>query len=151
MTDGLRWKSESFSMWVKPTLLSPSCIKTHCTACPVLWGNDRVRWQELWLVAVPAESAKASTPATTACHGGMQNTSAMNLKCLWTTSAPSRKHQPTADPVGGQKKGYCFLVLSLPWAAVGKGTQLSPGLMQLTVENSEMHLKAHGEQKNSML
>lgn len=72
----------------------------------------------------------------------------MNPECLWTASAPSGDHHPAADPVAWQKKkSYCFLVLSPRYATAGKVTTRNPSVVQPTVENSEMHLKAYNEQK----
>lgn len=135
MTDRLRSKCDSFSMWVKSALLSPSSIKPH--AQPSRCHRTRTRAGTCGCPVEPRRDVKYLCP---------------NLKRLWIMSVPSGKHQPIADPATGQENRLLFAG-ALTTLSCSRKRDLSPssGSMQPTGEKSQVHLKAHREQNISML
>lgn len=128
MTDGLRSKSESFSMWVKSTLLSLSCINP---------------------IAQPGRchGAMPQLPLVLSWHNAGHSTSQSLCSQPWVSldHICSVREAPASRWARGRTKvvpSWC----SPPWAAAGKGTQQSPA----AVGSSEMHLGAHREQESSI-
>lgn len=122
MTDGLRSKSESFSMWVKSTLLSLSCIKPHCTACPVPGGNDSRddKGCDLWL---SQQRALGPSDLTS------------DAKYVRDESEVSLDHICSIRKMPACCRPCCRAVKRL-LLIPGAFTALRPRLIQLTVENS---------------
>lgn len=137
--DGQRLKSVSFSMRVKSTLLSPSCSKPYCTACPVPWGNAVPR-------AVTCGCPSRERSGHQRHTGYLHDESEVPLHCICSAG---EHHHPAADPLAWHRRSPSFLLPSPLCVTAGKWGMLNPGVAQLAVGNREMHLKAHDKQKST--
>lgn len=108
-------------MRVKSTLLSPSCSKPYCTACPVPWGNAVPR-------AVTCGCPSRERSGHQRHTGYLHDESEVPLHRICSAG---EHHHPAADPLAWHRRSPSFLLPSPLCVTAGKWSVLNPGVAQL--------------------